>query len=624
MLRQTYENYPYYQRQHHIRHRLAPSWYRILLNQAIECKFKSQMQCALDFVIPDADLNHPNYLNHLAFCALSNDEIDTSDFVNYIDEQYDRLMVNLYQWDLLPIEFFVKLKLFLSDTEEGKFRNICKFSNFVCDLPPNFCDELDTDYRRWLALPYNMDCLKQAFIERITMDDLRQLIVFDVRALSVHEIQQLTDYLLEEIVMPRMAKKNKHSLKELTFNRDFFGMIGEMVDINTYFQLTSVSCLWLAMFGSARILSKLKWNKNINFDCKNYDKWNTTRSTWHYFSGAHYMNCDVLRATRFRHHPSHVAKFVGFGLRMFEGKYVPFNLAKCGLWKLKWASLTSSPWECVDRSWNSLADDLRCCEITLDFFYLPGRTDFDLKLYVPAECVILYRGVINTYTIFRIISQGSYSCCVLWNSRIEESPRNTQWGNSNVPEVGDESHLIIHECIDVINLLQWIDIAWYIKCLTWIERYPRVTQFDINFMSDMMIINAPSSILQNFTIIWWDKMDTWEQIYDLPVTRDHKCNKLVSMLQQNLHKIKKYSEWTQIVCGFDMSHGHTRHQSHIVNVSQLTNKFDIKQQANILVQICKCPSKKIIGANVVRQLCRKTVQSWWHLPTDISSDSDDD
>ena len=602
-------------------HKLPPSWYRIILNQTIQCNYRLQMEHLLNHLFPDEDLQLPNCINHLVFCAFSNDHIDTTELEVWIEEQHERLMVNPFQWCLIDDSFFLNLRSFLTLQDEARFREVCKFNNFICDMSDTWCGQLDCHYRSWLALSYNKDCLKDQFLKNMTMHDLHQLIVFDVRALSVAEIQEMSKSLLENVVI-NQVKKHKHKLQELTFNREFFGMLAQFMDKQSYFQLILVNCLWLAMFGSARVLSKLQWNKCICFNDHHFRAWNTTGSTWYYYSGAHYMVCDIDHVTRFLFHPAHVSKFVGFGLRIFEGTYVPFNFSKCQLWGLRWCSLQLSSTNKIDRSWNALAYDLHFCDIFLDFLFVRGFEDFDLSLFVPAKCIIFYHGAVNPHTIYRCIMRGKYKRCILWELRITEGPPDHDWIDGEFPSAGEESDLILYHCVDVFPFIYWVDMAWYIKSLTWIERYRYLTENDFEFMREMMVLEAPATYLQDLTIFFWDKiMPDQIPIWDKIISQN-PCNDLLATLTRNLQQIKKKSEWEQIKCGVDISVGDQYYNSHIVKVSELRTKLHIRQERKSLDKVCNWHSKPAPNVHDVRDLWQENVQKWWKLPTDVSSDSD--
>ena len=518
----------------------------------------------------------PNYMNHILFNALSNDKIDTNEIEWWISEQYERQMVNPYQWHLIPDSWFVRLKTFLTDKDEARIRGVCKFNNYICDVASDFIGHLDYEYRRWLALPYNMDCKKDQILQRISKTNLCKLIVFDVRVLSNNQIIDLiTNFSAQTQTVTR--KKTKHLLSELTFNRDFFVLIGELLNKNTYLDVLSVNKLWLQMFGSARVLSRIKWNINLVLNNSRFKKWNPSCSSWYLFSAANYFMYYVSLKIRYKYHPSHISKFVGHGLRMYEGNTVALNYLQCDLSNLQWISVLNSNRYRIslDRAWYGMEYFFNYkTDYCLKFIYISNLTYKDFDLFIRADVVFLHKGTIDYFDTYQCLYSGKYSLCVLWELKIDNCI--VEWHKAPTPQ-SKQCDLLLYQCKHVIRLSNIKYLHLLVQNITFIARYRYLTSSDVNFLCEMILCDPPQHKLNRFAIILWDSNCFNVTNVRGFGTHDNTGDKILSMLRVNLQAIKK-SSWCDIRCGLsfhDLSY--TFEKEYVINVSQLTTKFDIEQ-----------------------------------------------
>ena len=389
--------------------------------------------------------------------------------------------------------------------------------------------------------------------------------------------------------------------------------MGKLADKNTYFTLMRINCKWLKMYGSAPFLHCVSWNKSLYFSYKQWSKWNPCKSSWYCYSAASYLACRVSSYLRYSKHPSHLRRFRGNGLRMYEGITVILDYHRCDLSKLKWVSIL--PYQSViDRTWFCFCDYFNLdTKFTLDYLFIiePEYDDFDV--FIRATRIVFYDGELDYYDLAQVFSQNQYAFCILWKTTIQTVNVDQEWTLPSDTHPFDECTFILYGVSGVSEILEWPYLFGYVSNITYVRQHRLVEPDDIYFLCQLIL--APKSKLHQLHIFFWDKNAMWSHTDDgRSVGLKTNPDLLMEMFRENLQAIKK-NHWDEIKCGLLMQ---DYDKEHVIDISKLSTKLDITRAGaewkQVLEQMFDDIQDDTVESFPVRDMWKRSAAKWLNPP----------
>lgn len=606
-LKMQYRSYNYNSQQSHWQHKFAPSVYKIDLNRAIKRNAPQNVNEVMQILVDD-------YMYHLVWCMMNNNEINTIKLESWVHQQYDELNV-AFSFHSIPGIAIKEVASFLTDQEECKMRQVCKFTNYLLE-PGLCCFGFDAEYNKLCGLARSNQDLKQAVLDNVKQEHLIKFLVKDVRAITVTTAKHLTTKLNEAPLVQDEMKTppRSHSLHERALNDDFLMQITQMLDQQSYFHLTRICLRWLRSIGSSRVLSRLTWNKQVIFNIKKFKRWSTTGSTWFAVSGAPVFQYLVSKKETSMYHPTHVSRFVGHGLRFYVGTSIVFDWTQCYLSNLDYIGLqptqATSTIERIDHRWYGFAKFVQTADDCYPRYWNISKSNFEyFDVLIPSECLILNKCKIDVVALSTLIQRYPFSHCVLWKCQID-NPCYDDFENYMAQE--DKTHIIINDCDGSAELLDWTSMGEFVNKITFMRRYECLTFEDMNFLNKLIFITGDRR--DTLSILFWEspKNSMWR--YN---DENDGMTYFWEMIHSNwIHK-KKQIKWNHIKVGLHVQQMNEEKDHFVDLVQQCQTNHDLKQcdkEWNKMLRLQWNASPELDSVMLMIKYWNTILQEWYILP----------
>ena len=593
------------------RYRHSSSIYRIELIALMKAQLQLNAQLVIDILIPDFLTGDGvnNYdsciLNHLMYCLLTNPQVDTNAIENWIvDRCREGVPLSLHT---LPLSCQQRIHSYLTSYDIFQLNDTNKT---LSDLCGNNGFESDS-YKRWCSLTFNRDNLKDIFIKYITPEILIDLILSDVRALSVYDLVHLIGTVRDNnagLLFHPSIQCSKPSTVTTTqcknsvvkpaiiyaFPPKALSILASFLTEDQFLQCLSINLDWARAFLSSDVLRHSKHLfKEIKFTDKHYRRWDFARSSWFLFEGATRMNYIVSKSVIEECRPNKVPLFRGNNLCYYRGSIFHVNVRRSNLSRLRFLACLPKSWDLVitasakftfyHKSWYKLCDFfVGWCDY-IDYFYVAGNYVEGFDLSMESTHLLMDKGVMDHQTLSTILNRNGYAGVYLHNMKLIDSQ--THYKKRILNTLYYKPHLLCFDCENLHYLTEISSLLHIVKYITIVKKYSDITNEECKGLVQLMGQFSTTLFSPTLTVIFYHSYDTKINLFNNIGGKDSSMDKFWPLVVNVWSKIIKHGIFAHVYIGFVMvnqivnaeDHHKCNNQECMIDVTMYETKQELRE-----------------------------------------------